>query len=111
MILVHQRYFAKRGQLDRVIETRIEASRHLAELGVPAGQIWVPVRETGVSARGTSDPALPDVIWECTYPSLEDREQIRALQEADPAFHAIRTRQGTQLTQWVREHYRLLELK
>ena len=111
MILVHQRYFAKPGLLERVIETRVEASRRLAELGVPAGQIWVPVHEAGVSTRGTSDPAIPDVIWECTYPNLEARERIRALQESDPAFHAIRTKQGTQLAQWVREHYRLFELK
>ncbi len=104
MILVHQRYVAKPGQLERVIETRIEASRRLAELGVPAGQIWVPAREAG-------DPAIPDVIWECTYQNLEERERIRALQESDPAFHAIRTRQGTQLAQWVREHYRSLDLK
>lgn len=104
MILVHQRYVAKPGQLERVIETRIEASRRLAELGVPAGQIWVPAGETG-------DPAIPDVIWECTYQNLEERERIRALQESDPAFHAIRTRQGTQLAQWVREHYRSLDLK
>ncbi len=104
MILVHQRYFAKPGLRERVIETRVEASRRLAELGVPAGQIWVPPLEA-------SDPAIPHVIWECTYPNLEARERIRALQESDPTFHAIRTKQGTQLAQWVREHYRLLEPK
>jgi len=107
MILVHQRYFATPGLRERVIETRVEASQRLKGLGVPAGQIWVPVR---VEA-GISDAGLPDVIWECTYPSLEERERVRTLQESDPAFHAIRTRQGTQLTRWLREHYRLLELK
>jgi hypothetical protein len=113
MILVQQRYFAKPGLRDRVLDTRVEASHRLLELGVPAGQIWVPADDAGnlVAAGGPVDAGLPDLIWECTYRSLAEREQIRAKQESDPAFHAIRTRQGTQLTRWVREHYRLLDLK
>lgn len=107
MILVHQRYFAKPESKDKVIETRIEASRRLMDLSVPSGKIWVPVRDE----PGISDAGLPDAIWECTYPSLESREEIRAMQESDEAFRAIRTRQGTQLEHWVREHYRLLEVK
>jgi len=107
MILVHQRYFAKPGLADRVLHTRIEASRRLAELGVPAGHIWVPVR----GAAGIDPDGLPDAIWECTYPDLETREAIRARQEADPAFHAIRTHQGTQLQRWAREHYRLVPIE
>ena len=107
MILVHQRYFAKPNLRDRVIETRIEASSRLAALGVPAGQIWVPVRDQA----GMSDTGLPDVVWECTYATLEERERLRVRQEGDPAFHAIRTRQGTQLERWAREHYQLLEWK
>jgi hypothetical protein len=105
MILVHQRYFAKPGLQNRVIDTRVEASRRLAALGVPAGQIWVPVRE---EANLGAD-VLPDVIWECTYPSRQERERIRVLQEGAPTFHSIRTHQGTQLARWVREHYQLLD--
>lgn len=105
MILVHQRYTAKPGLRERVLDTRIEASRRLAALGVPAGEIWVPV--TGGAGIDTADAA--DVIWECTYPDLAERERTRAFQEADPAFAAIRTRQGTQLSRWTREHYRLVE--
>ncbi len=111
MILIHQRYFAKPGVLERVVETRVEASRRLADLGVPAGQIWVPVGEEDASGINLRAAGIPDVIWECTYPSLEERERIRVLQESDTTFHGIRTKQGTQLSQWVREHYRLLELK
>ena len=105
MILVHQRYVAKPGLRDRVLETRIEASRRLSELGVPAGRIWVPV--TGEPGIDSSDAA--DVVWECTYSDLRERERIRTLQEADPAFAAIRTRQGGQLTRWTREHYRFVD--
>ena len=105
MILVHQRYFARPGLRDRVLDTRIEASRRLAELGVPRGRIWVPVGgEPGIDPAG-----LPDVIWECTYPDLAERERTRAFQEGDQGFAAIRARQGTQLARWVREHYRLVE--
>jgi hypothetical protein len=105
MILVHQRYTAKPGLGERVLATRIEASRRLAELGVPAGKIWVPVTgEPGIDPAGAAD-----VVWECTYPTLEERERFRALQEGDPHFAAIRTRQGGQLARWTREHYRLLE--
>lgn len=111
MILVHQRYFAKSGLRERVIDTRIEASRRLSELGVPAGQIWVPLRGTEDQRTGAGAAAdgLPDVVWECTYPSLEAREEFRARQESDPRFHAIRTQQGTQLARWLREHYGLLD--
>lgn len=107
MILVHQRYYGKPGLRESVLEVRVEASRRLMELGVPAGQIWLPVRgETGMSIAG-----LPDVIWECTYLDFAAREEIRAKQESDPTFQAIRHRQGRQLAQWTREHYRLYELK
>ena len=107
MILVHQRYFAKPGLRDRVLETRREASRRLAELGVPSGRIWVPAGGPPDAAAGEGN--TPDIVWECTYSSLEERERIRDFQEGDPAFAAIRTRQGAQLARWVREHYRLLE--
>jgi hypothetical protein len=112
MILVHQRYFAKPDMRDRVLDTRVEASRRLMELGVPAGQIWVPAR-TAANLRSVSGEAadgLPDVIWECTYESLAAREEFRARQESDPRFHAIRTHQGTQLSRWLREHYDLVDL-
>jgi hypothetical protein len=105
MILVHQRYVAQPGLRERVLDTRIEASRRLAELGVPAGQIWVPV--TGEEGIDPADAA--DVVWECTYPDLRERERIRDFQERDPGFAAIRTRQGRQLARWTREHYRLLD--
>ncbi|MGQ0549719.1 MAG: hypothetical protein ACT4PY_08650 [Armatimonadota bacterium] len=97
---MHQRYFARAGLRERVIDTRVEASRRLLELGVPAGQIWVPLG---------GEPGVPDVIWNCVYPSMDERERFRMQQESDPTFHAIRTRQGTQLERWVREHYRLLD--
>jgi hypothetical protein len=110
MILVHQRYFAKPALREKVIDTRIEASRRLIELGVPSGRIWVPVRSADNLRTGAEESALPDVIWECTYPSLAAREEFRARQESDPQFHAIRTHQGTQLAQWLREHYELVDL-
>ena len=105
MILVHQRYFAKPGLRDQVLETRIEASRRLRDLAVPPGQIWVALR----GEPGSPPAGAPDLIWECTYPTPEERERVRAFQESDPAFHAIRTRQGAQLAHWAREHYRLVE--
>lgn len=105
MILVHQRYFAKPGLRRQVLQTRIEASSRLAELGVPTGRIWVPVP----AEAGIQPPEIPDVIWECTYASLPERERIRAAQEADTHFASIRARQREQLVQWRREQYRLLE--
>jgi hypothetical protein len=110
MILVHQRYFAKPALRENVIDTRINASRRLIELGVPAGRIWVPVRDANNLRTGAEQSPLPDVIWECTYPSLAAREEFRARQEFDPRFHAIRTHQGTQLAQWLRKHYELVEV-
>jgi len=112
MILVHQRYFAKPALREQVLDTRIEASRRLMDLGVPAGQIWVPARTANNlrSVSGEAADGLPDVIWECTYESLAAREAFRARQESDERFHAIRTRQGAQLALWLREHYELVDL-
>ncbi len=100
MILVQQRYFARPGLREKVLATRLEASRRLLELGVPAGELWVPARD---------DPGVPDIIWNCTYPSMDERERIQVLQESDQTFAGIRTRQGTQVQQFMREHYRRLD--
>jgi hypothetical protein len=110
MILVHQRYFAKPNMREAVIDTRLEASRRLIELGVPVGKIWVPARGAEDQRTGDGEGRVPDVVWECTYPSLAVREELRARAESDPRFHAIRTRQGAQLSLWLREHYHLIDL-
>jgi hypothetical protein len=101
MILVHQRYFANPGKEDATMEVRLRASERLRELNVPVGTIWVPA---------DADPQLPTLIWECAYESAEARERIRAFQESDAKFHAIRTGQRANLRDWVREHYRLVDL-
>lgn len=107
MILVHQRYFARPDLRDQVIQTRTEASRRLLELGVPAGELWVPAR----GMAGGHDEDLPDIVWTCVYESAEVREAFRVTQESDPVFAAIRARQGTQVSRFMREHYRRLEVR
>jgi hypothetical protein len=106
MILVHQRYFAKPGLREQVVQTRIDATRRLMALEVPSGELWVPVR----GMAGGHDDGLPDIIWMCEYPGAEAREAFRVKQESDPVFAAIRARQGTQLTGFAREHYRRLDI-
>jgi hypothetical protein len=59
---------------------------------------------------GGHDDDLPDIIWTCAYPSAEVRETFRVTQEADPVFAAIRARQGTQVSRFMREHYRRLDV-
>jgi hypothetical protein len=107
MILVHQRYFAKPDLREQVIQTRTEASQRLMELRVPSGELWVPVR----GMAGGRDEDLPDIVWTCTYPSAEVREAFRETQESDPVFAAIRARQGTQMSRFIREHYRRLDVR
>jgi hypothetical protein len=60
---------------------------------------------------GGHDAGLPDIVWTCTYSSAEAREAFRVTQETDPAFAVIRARQGTQVSAFMREHYRRLDVR
>lgn len=97
MILVHQRYFAQPGMAAAVHATRRKANNRLRELCLPVGRTFT---------RDQPDDA-PDVIWECTYETLDERQRVEAILDADPAFTAIRAEQRDQLRHFAREYYTL----
>ena len=97
MILVHQRYSALPGMGVAVLATRRKADARLRELGVPVGRTFT---------RDQPDDA-PDVIWECTYETIDERQRVEAILDADPAFTAIRAEQRDQLRHFAREYYTL----
>lgn len=94
MVVVIQRYFAKRGMAERVIATREEASGRLRQMGLPDGITLVPSNET---------QAAPDAVWICAYSDLPEREEFRSRAESDAVFSAIRTRQSQQLERFERD--------
>jgi hypothetical protein len=96
MILVHQRYYAKPGMSDAVLRTRQKANRILQELGLDVGRIYV---------LGVEQAGAPDVIWECTYQTLEERQEVEQILDTSPAFQAVRNEQGSQVDQFVREYF------
>lgn len=92
-VVVQNLYFIKAGQEDEGRRTRRSASTVRAEAGRPAGRILVPV--------SPSDSA-PTFVWECEYPSLEDREEDAAWADGSPEFSAVREHMGTLLERFER---------
>ena len=69
-IVVQNYYFALPGKIQAVYELRLHASAVRASLGLPRGRVLR--REQDES--GSTAPPLPDVVWECEYPSVSARE-------------------------------------
>jgi hypothetical protein len=65
-IVIQNMYWAKPGKADDVYRWRLHASDVRAKLGLPRGRV---LRRKGDSAT------LPDVIWECEYPSTDARSK------------------------------------
>lgn len=79
-IVVHNYYWARPGKVDEVYRHRLYASKVRATLGLPTGRV---LRRTGASDE------LPDVIWECEYPSLAARQRdLQALTDSG-VFDAV----------------------
>jgi hypothetical protein len=118
MLLVINRYYAKPGMADAVLQTRRRMDALYRRLNLPAGQTFVRHRQPD----GAPDaPALhytfredaPDVIWQCLYESRDAREHTLHTIDSDPDIsaeaEAIMAEQRTQVTRFDREYYDLNE--
>ena len=95
MVTVIQRYYARPGMAEAVLETRLEASRRLAAMGLPTGVTLTPAEAKA--------PDVPDVVWICHYLDLAERTLLSRTAESDSEFAAIRARQAGQLSRFERD--------
>ena len=97
-IVVQNYYWAKEGKIEEVYQHRLHASEVRKGLGLAVGRVL---------KRKTTDGDLPNVIWECEYPSEEARqEDVRKLTESG-AFEAVQEKMGTLIKKFDRGMYRI----
>jgi hypothetical protein len=70
-MVVQNYYFALPGKIQAVYELRLRASAVRASLGLPRGRVLRREQDK----PGSAAAQLPDVVWECEYPSASAREQ------------------------------------
>ena len=100
MILVRNSYYATPGNESAVWATRLEASQQAIRLGLPAGQILLPIVFSGDA---------PTVVWECVHSSMEDRKRISKLLSENIDFAAVRERMSTLTRRIERQNFELVE--
>lgn len=103
LIVVHNAYFAKPGLAEAVYQWRLHASDVRVELGFPRGRVLRQFAEPDDRAP----TAWPDVIWECTYPSLEARQHDAKAVESTPEFQAVMRHMRTLIRRFDRQIWRV----
>ena len=81
MYVERTNYWAQSGKAQQVLAVRRRASQIRIDLGLPAGAIFV-------KAAGQDEG--PDVQWECTFNSLEERARDLQTRDNSPDFRQIR---------------------
>lgn len=71
-IVVQNYYYALPGKADEVYEWRLHASEVRAKLGLRRGRV---LRRIARQASANDSSILPDVVWECDYPSWASRQR------------------------------------
>lgn len=71
-IVVQNYYYALPGKADEVYQWRLHASEVRAKLGLRIGRV---LRRIDQQASTKDLPTLPDVVWECDYPSQAARQK------------------------------------
>jgi hypothetical protein len=91
MIVEITNYFAAPGNSQAVLAQRRKASELRAELGLPAGEIFVRRGEKG-----------PDVRWECRFEDETAFEADLAARRQSPEFETARKTMHTLLDRFER---------
>ena len=104
-VMAQNYYYAKPGKAEEVYRWRLHASEVLARLGFPRGRV---LRHIGKPAKGTAQ-ALPDVIWQCEYPSEHARAREYAAVSANPEFQAVEKHMETLLRRFQAGTYEVQE--
>jgi hypothetical protein len=98
-IIVQNYYYALPGKVNEVYELRLHASDVRGSLGLPRGRVLRRTKTAGSSAD------LPDVIWECEYPSAAAREKdVKVLGNIEE-FERVERRMDTLLRKFQRAQF------
>jgi hypothetical protein len=106
-IVVQNYYYAQPGRADEVFHWRLHASDVREQLGFPRGRV---LRRRGGTAEMNASHELPDVIWECEYPSLDARERDTQAVTATAEFQAVQQYMRTLIRRFERGTYEVEEL-
>jgi hypothetical protein len=103
-VVVQNYYYAKPGKADEVYRWRLHASDVRAKLGFARGRV---LRRINTGNQTSAAQELPDVIWECEYPTIKDRERDASALSASPEFQAVQKHMGTLVRRFERGAYRV----
>ena len=104
MIVAQNYYYAKPGKVDEVYRWRLHASDVRARLGFARGRVLRHIHKPG--ARNSD---VPDVVWECVYPSEAARARDYAAVTANPEFQGVEKHMLTLLRRFEAGAYEVQE--
>ncbi len=99
-VVVQNYYYAKPGKADQVYQWRLHASDVRVKLGFARGRVLRRINSGDAKE-------LPDVIWECDYPTTDAREREAAAVGAAPEFQAVQKHMSTLIRRFERGNYRV----
>ena len=97
-IVVLNMYYAKPGMEDEVLQTRQNASRIRASIGLPRGRILRRINDAD---------DLPDVLWECEFPDIAAHDRDMTARADSDAFEDVRSRMRTVASRFERTLWRV----
>jgi hypothetical protein len=92
VLVVQNYYYALPGKATDVYQWRLHASDVRAKLGLARGRV---LRRLPDSTTDKAPGTLPDVIWECEYPSREAREADVARLDKSHEFDEVEKHMDT----------------
>jgi carboxymethylenebutenolidase len=99
MFIERTYYFSKPGKQREALEVRRQACRIRVAIGLQAGRVY--------SRADANEPHHPDVTWEGTFATLEEREADLAARAASSAFEGIRAQMRACIDRFERYFFRL----
>ena len=81
MYVERTNYWAQPDKAQQVLAVRRRASQIRTDLGLPAGTIFV---------KAAGQVEGPDVQWECTFKTLEERTKDLQVRDSSSDFRQIR---------------------
>ena len=103
-IVVENYYYAKAGKADEVYQWRMHASDVRVRLGFARGRV---LRRIVSSDQTGQSKELPDVVWQCEYPSIEARQAEADAIATKPEFEEVQKHMSTLIRRFERVSYRV----
>ena len=97
-VVVQNYYYALPGKADEVYEWRLHASEIRVKLGLRGGRVLRRVSQ----ALSAKESTLPDVIWDCDYPSRASREKDVERLDKSTEFSEVEKHMDTLLRKFDR---------